>query len=221
MSIDEILIFSTRSVRTIKQYKWNYSCLLEIIPRLKNLINDPSKTPELRNVARKVSMTFTCVLPISDCAFRWISSWLQHIPTILLGCVNTSHFIWPRIRLSWHHHQWTAGRVKWAWTTPFFRVCSAPLKPLGNMIAIPPCMGYISLHFFLPIFYRVREQLWDGSIRMDAGMLPMFLWVGDPLGWDFNKDNMVNGLFKGYLLLCVRYRSFTSIRLWLLSPPNF
>jgi len=70
MSIDEILIFSTRSVRVIEQYKQNYSRLLEIVPGLKNLINDPSKTTELRNVARKVSMTLTCVLPISDCAFR-------------------------------------------------------------------------------------------------------------------------------------------------------
>jgi len=74
-------------------------------------------------------------------------------------------------------------------------------------------MGYISLHFFLPIFYRVREKLRDGSIRMDAGMLLTFLWVGDPPGRDFNEDNMLNGLFKGYLLLRVRYRSFTSIRL--------
>ena len=51
MSIDEILILSVRSVRTIEQYKWNYSRLLQIAPGLKNLINDPSKRTELGNVA--------------------------------------------------------------------------------------------------------------------------------------------------------------------------
>ena len=70
MSIDEILILSVRSVRTIEQYKRNYSRLLQIAPGLKNLINDPSKRTELGNVARKVRTSFTCVLPISDFAFR-------------------------------------------------------------------------------------------------------------------------------------------------------
>lgn len=75
-------------------------------------------------------------------------------------------------------------------------------------------MSYVvSLHFFLPIFYRVRKKLQDGSIRMDAGMLPTFLWEGDPPGRNFNEDNMLNGLFKGFLLLRVRYIPFTSIRL--------
>ena len=30
--------------------------------------------------------------------------------------------------------------------------------------------------------------------------------MGDPPGRDFNEDNMLNGLFKGYLLLRVHYR---------------
>jgi len=59
-----------RSVRTIEQYKWDYSCLLEITPGLKNLIDDPSKLTELGIIARKVSMNFACVPGISDYVFR-------------------------------------------------------------------------------------------------------------------------------------------------------
>ena len=59
-----------RSVRTIEWYRWDYSCLLEITPGLKNLIDDPSKSTELRFIARTVCMNFACVSRIFDYVLR-------------------------------------------------------------------------------------------------------------------------------------------------------
>ncbi|KIM55581.1 hypothetical protein SCLCIDRAFT_134426, partial [Scleroderma citrinum Foug A] len=55
---------------------------------------------------------------------------------------------------------------------------------------------------------RTRSQLEDGSIIMCADAFPAFLWAGNPPGHNFNEDNMLDGLFKGYLLLHVATHIF-------------
>lgn len=42
-------------------------------------------------------------------------------------------------------------------------------------------------------------------------MLPTFLWMGNPPGHDFNEDDMLNGLFRGYLPLQVHSELAISI----------
>ena len=59
-----------RSVRTIERYRQDYSCLLEITPGLKNLIDDPLKSTELRIIARKVCTKFACISCIFDYVLR-------------------------------------------------------------------------------------------------------------------------------------------------------
>ena len=43
---------------------------------------------------------------------------------------------------------------------------------------------------------------------MDAGALPTFLWEGNPAGCNYDPDNMMEGLFKGYLPVRVRISHF-------------
>jgi len=134
--------------------------------------------------------------------FRWTQLLPQCVQTILLGCTNTSYIIWCQTWPPPQHCNWC--QLWWVWRTQTSHVCFVRLKPSGSMSRIQLCTSYILLlQFFHWCFHRTRSQLEDGSIIMCTDAFPAFLWAGNPPGCDFNEDNMLDRLFKGYLPLCV------------------
>lgn len=153
---------------------------------------------------KKVSMNSYEVRAMTTLiTFRWTQSLLQRVQMTLLGCANTSHIIqcqiWPPPQHCIWCHLW------WVWRTRTLCICFVRSKPPGSTTRVQLCTLYILLtQFFYWCFHRTRSQLEDGSIIMCADAFPAFLWAGNPPGHNFNEDNMLDGLFKGYLLLHVR-----------------
>ncbi|KAF8123643.1 hypothetical protein EV363DRAFT_1272524 [Boletus edulis] len=50
---------------------------------------------------------------------------------------------------------------------------------------------------------QARKDLRSGDISMDAENFPALFWSGERPGDDFDPDNILHGLFRGYLLVRV------------------
>jgi hypothetical protein len=72
----------------------------------------------------------------------------------------------------------------------------------------------------MPLLYRFRVKLWDGSIQVTAAELPAFLYEDmqvpysleegdgpeiDPAILRYDETNLQTGLFRGYFLLRVSF----------------
>ncbi|KAG2144820.1 hypothetical protein BD769DRAFT_1347572, partial [Suillus cothurnatus] len=54
------------------------------------------------------------------------------------------------------------------------------------------------------------KKIQAGSLRVTAALWPAYLYPGDSPGQDFDPDDIIEGLFRGYLLECVAKHIFTS-----------
>ena len=161
----------------IERCKWVHSHLLEITPGLKTLIDDPSKSTDLWNTTKKVSMnSYEVHVMTTLIMFRWMQSLLWCVQMTLLSCANTLHTIWCQIQPPPQHcvrcHLW------WVWRTRTSHVCFVWLKPPGSTTRVQLCTLYILLmQFFYWCFHRTRSQLEDSSIIMCTDAFPAFLWA--------------------------------------------
>ncbi|KAG2128842.1 hypothetical protein BD769DRAFT_1356399 [Suillus cothurnatus] len=48
-----------------------------------------------------------------------------------------------------------------------------------------------------------KEKIQAGSLKVTAALWPAYLYPGDSPGKDFDPDDIIKGLFRGYLLSCV------------------
>ena len=47
---------------------------------------------------------------------------------------------------------------------------------------------------------RTRNKIQSGSLKVTAALWPAFLYPGDTPGENFDPENIIKGLFRGYLL---------------------
>lgn len=57
-------------------------------------------------------------------------------------------------------------------------------------------------------FYRTKNKIESGEIKIDDHGWPALLYKGKVAGESFDQQNMQDGLFKGYIVECVVFSFF-------------
>ncbi|KAG1796085.1 uncharacterized protein HD556DRAFT_1234928 [Suillus plorans] len=59
-------------------------------------------------------------------------------------------------------------------------------------------------------YYRMKDKFDSGSLKVTSAVWPAYLYPGDIPGEDFDAEDIIEGLFRGYLLERVAKHIFTS-----------
>ncbi|KAN0093335.1 hypothetical protein V8E55_004119, partial [Tylopilus felleus] len=160
------------------RYRCTYDMFIELAPALKELVNNPKKLDELRNVLSGMKRIITCVRS-DDCA-RLKERVGHYVPA------NPGRDI-----ISPPIHDVQSSRSHLGFNHPVLTQFLCPIEHVKDFNENPDGYGL------------TRQKLVNGRIKVTSDMFPAFLWAGEPPRVNFNEENMLEGMFEGYFLTCV------------------
>ncbi|KAG8218888.1 hypothetical protein J3R82DRAFT_4567 [Butyriboletus roseoflavus] len=167
-------VLSTIDQESRDLYLRSYYKIIQIVPSLKVVIDDPNKASELTAITSKMNMTIRTTRSSDAIHLK------PHITQYILFNPFKSQINPPIINAN--------GRADMGLNHPVLARFLCPVDQLER---------------FDTDIEQAMKDLKSGEISMEAKNFPALFWSGEQPGDDFKVDNMFNGLFRGYLLVRV------------------
>ncbi|KAH0827005.1 hypothetical protein J3R83DRAFT_4671 [Lanmaoa asiatica] len=154
------------------RYQHAYDTFIELAPAFKELVNNPKKRDELRQVLGGMKKVITSVRS-DDCA-RLKERIGRYVP------VNPAKDV-----ISPPIHDGQSSRSHLGFNHPVLARFLCPIEHVKAYDVDPD---------------GTRQKLLSGKIKVTSDVFPAFVWAGEPPGANFDDDSMLEGMFEGYFL---------------------